>query len=58
VVYDAKRHAHIAQGLSVSTIWGDLLWCDGGWPGSCHEQELLALSGLDQVLEPPWSPAW
>jgi hypothetical protein len=25
VVYDAKRHAHIAQGLSVSTIWSDLL---------------------------------
>jgi ABC-type glutathione transport system ATPase component len=21
----------------VSTIWGDLLWCDGGWSGSCHE---------------------
>jgi hypothetical protein len=33
VVYDAKRHAHTAQGLAVSTIWGDLLWMDGGWPG-------------------------
>ena len=32
VLYDAKRHAHTAQGLAVSTIWGDLLWCDGGWP--------------------------
>jgi len=30
VLYDAKRHAHTAQGLSVSTIWGDLLWVDGG----------------------------
>jgi len=47
VLYDAKRHAHTAQGLSVSTIWGDLLWVDGGWPGSCHEHELLALAGLD-----------
>jgi hypothetical protein len=51
VLYDAKRHAHTAQGLAVSTIWGDLLWCDGGWPGSCHEQELLALSGLAGVLD-------
>jgi hypothetical protein len=30
VVYDPKRHTHTAQGLSVSTIWGDLLWVDGG----------------------------
>jgi hypothetical protein len=51
IVYDAKRHAHTAQGVAISTIWGDLLWCDGGWPGSCHEQELLVLSGLDQVLD-------
>ncbi len=51
VLYDARRHAHTAQGLAVSTTWGDLLWCDGGRPGSCHEQELLALSGLDQVLD-------
>jgi len=50
VLYDCKRHAHTAQGLSVSTIWGDLLWIDGGWPGSCHEHELLALAGLDQAL--------
>jgi hypothetical protein len=32
VLYDAKRHAHTAQGLAVSTVWGDLLWVDGGWP--------------------------
>jgi hypothetical protein len=51
VLYDAKRHAHTAQGLAVSTIWGDLLWVDGGWPGSCHEQELLSLSGLEEVLD-------
>jgi DDE superfamily endonuclease len=51
VLYDAKRHAHTAQGLAVSTIHGDLLWCDGGWPGSCHEHELLELSGLDQLLD-------
>ena len=51
VLYDAKRHTHTAQGVAVSTIHWDLLWCDGGWPGSCHEHELLQLSGLDQVLD-------
>jgi DDE superfamily endonuclease/Transposase IS116/IS110/IS902 family len=51
VLYDAKRHTHTAQGLAVSTIWGDLLWVDGGWPGSCHEHELLALAGLDHLLD-------
>jgi hypothetical protein len=51
VLYDPKRHTHTAQGLAVSTIHGDLLWCDGGWPGSCHEHELIELSGLNQVLD-------
>jgi DDE superfamily endonuclease len=50
-LYDAKRHTHTAQGIAVTTVDGDLLWCDGGWPGSCHEHELLALSGIDQVLD-------
>jgi hypothetical protein len=27
------------------------LWCEGGWPGSCHEHELVTLSGLDEVLD-------
>jgi len=51
VLYDAKRHAHTAQGVALSTIHGDLLWCDGGWPGSCHEHELVKLAGLDHVLD-------
>jgi DDE superfamily endonuclease len=51
VLYDAKRHSHTAQGLAVSTIHGDLLWVDGGWPGSCHEHELIQLAGLDQLLD-------
>jgi DDE superfamily endonuclease len=51
VLYDAKRHAHTAQGVALSTIHGDLLWVDGGWPGSCHEHELLVLSGLGEVLD-------
>jgi hypothetical protein len=51
VLNDAKRHTHTAQGLGLSTIHGDLLWCDGGWPGSCHEHELLALAGLGELLD-------
>jgi DDE superfamily endonuclease len=51
VLYDAKRHVHTAQGVAVATVHGDLLWLDGGWPGSCHEQELLTLAGLDDVLD-------
>jgi DDE superfamily endonuclease len=51
VLYDGKRHTHTAQGVSVSTIHGDLLWCDGGWPGSCHEHALLELSGVRDVLD-------
>jgi hypothetical protein len=51
VLYDAKRHSHTAQGLALSSVHGDLLWCDGGWPGSCHEQELVQLSGLGGVLD-------
>jgi len=51
VLYDAKRHTQTAQGLAVSTIRGGLLWLDGGWPGSCHEHELMKLAGLDEVLD-------
>jgi DDE superfamily endonuclease len=51
VLYDAKRHAHTAQGLAISTVWGDLLWMDGGWPGSCHEHELIQLSGVAAALD-------
>jgi hypothetical protein len=47
VLYDPKRHTYTAQGLAVSTIWGDLLRVDGG----CHEHELLALAGLRGVLD-------
>jgi hypothetical protein len=51
VLYDCKRHAHTAQGVAVSTVWGDLLWVDGGWPGSCHEHELIELSGVAAALD-------
>ena len=51
VLYDAKRRTHTAQGVALSTIHGDLLWCDGGWPGSCHEHELLEVSGVSAALD-------
>jgi DDE superfamily endonuclease len=51
VLYDAKRHSHTAQGLALSTVHGDLLWLDGGWPGSCHEHELIELSGVGELLD-------
>jgi hypothetical protein len=51
VLYDFKRHSHTAQGLAVSTIHGDLLWVDGGWPGSCHEHELIELAGFGGALD-------
>src|SRR5574341_863784 len=47
----AQRHAHTGQGLAVATIWGDLLWLDGGWPGCCHEHELIHLAGLAEILD-------
>lgn len=49
-LYDAHRGAHTAQALVVSTLDGDLLWVDGGWPGRAHEQQLVALSGLEATL--------
>jgi hypothetical protein len=51
VLYDAKRHTHTAQGQAISNIHGDLLWLDGGWPGCCHEHELIDLAGLGGVLD-------
>jgi len=51
VLYDPTRHTYTVQGLALSTIHGDLLWVDGGWPGSCHEQELLGLAGLEVALD-------
>jgi hypothetical protein len=37
VLDDAKRHTHTGQGLTISTIHGDLLCVDDGWPDSCHQ---------------------
>jgi hypothetical protein len=51
VLYDAKRHTHTARDLAVSTVHGDLLWCDDGWPRSYHEHELIQLPGLGGMLD-------
>lgn len=51
VLYEARRRTHTAQGVALSTIHGDLLWCDGGCPGSCHEHELLEVSGVRAALD-------
>ena len=53
VVYDAKRHTHTAQGLSVSTIWGDLLWCDGAGPAAATSTSSSSCRGLAGC----WTPA-
>jgi hypothetical protein len=59
VLYDAKRHSRTARGLSVASIWGDLLWLDGGWPGSCHELELIKLADLRGCwTRSRWQPYW
>jgi hypothetical protein len=39
--------------MALSTVHGDLLWGDGGWPGSCHEQALLARQGWMGCWTPP-----
>ena len=52
VLYDAKRHTHTAQGLALSTIWGDSAvgrWrLAGQLPTST---ELMTLSGLTGALD-------
>lgn len=49
-LYDVKRSAHTAQGFAICNSSGDLLWVDGGWPGSTPEPHMLTYSGVDTVL--------
>jgi hypothetical protein len=46
VLYDAKRHRHTTQGLAISTIHGDLLWLDGGWPAAATSTSCCRWQGL------------
>ncbi len=51
VLDDAKRHAHTRPGCAAVDRLGRPAVVRRGWPGSCHEHELLDRSGLDQVLD-------
>jgi hypothetical protein len=53
VLYDAKRHSHTAQGLAVSTIWGDLLWCDGAGRAAATSTSSSSCPALAEC----WTPA-
>jgi hypothetical protein len=52
VLYDAKRHAHTAQGLALSTIWGDLLWCHGAGRAAATSRSSSSWQGLMRC----WTP--
>jgi hypothetical protein len=56
VLYDAKRHAHTAQGLAVSTVWGDLLWRDGAGPAAATSRSCWRRRGWRECWTPPASP--
>ena len=57
VLYDAKRHAHIAQGLvAVSTVWGDLLWVDGAGRAAATSTSWWNCRGCGRRWTPPVSP--
>jgi hypothetical protein len=56
VLYDAKRHTHTAQGLALSTIWGDLLWCDGAGRAAATSTSSSSCRGLAGCWTPPVSP--
>jgi hypothetical protein len=37
--------------VAIATVHGDLLWLDGGWPGSCHEQGLTEAQRASDRLQ-------
>jgi DDE superfamily endonuclease len=51
VLYNAKSACPHRPGAGGEHDPGRPAVVRRGWPGSCHEQELLALSGLDEVLD-------
>src|SRR5262249_53367128 len=59
VLYDAKRHAHTAQGLAISTIHGDLLWCDGAGRVAAMSTSSSSCQGLARCWTPAaWRSCW
>ena len=58
VLYDAKRHAHTAQGLALSTVHGDLLWCDGAGLAAATSRNCWHCQGLMECWTPRgWPPS-
>jgi hypothetical protein len=57
VVYDAKRHTTPPRALPCPLFTATCCGVDGGWPGSCHEHELLQLAGLQGCWTASRSPA-
>jgi hypothetical protein len=59
VLYDAKRHTHTAQGVAVSTIWGDLLWMDGVGREAVMSTSSSNCRGWARCWTPPaWPACW
>lgn len=49
-MWDVHHHQHGVHALVVCDVHGDLLWVDGGWPGQCHELDVIERSGVASVL--------
>ena len=56
VLDDAKRHTHTAQGLSLSTVHGDLLWVDGAGLAVATSRSCLRWQGWTRCWTPLRSP--
>jgi hypothetical protein len=56
VLYDAKRHT--AQGLTLSTIHGDLLWMDGAGRAAATSTSSSNWQGWTRCWAVSRSPAW
>jgi hypothetical protein len=57
VLYDAKRHAHTAQGVAVSTVHGDLLWVDGAGLAAATSRSCWRCRGWTRCWTASRSPA-
>ena len=53
VLYDAKRRTHSAQGLSLSSVHGDLLWVDGAGLAVATSRSCWPCQGWTRC----WTPA-
>jgi hypothetical protein len=58
VLYDAKRHTHTAQGLTLSTIHGDLLWMTGAGRAAATSTTSSNWQGWTRCWAVSRSPAW